>query len=81
MSGRDVLAAATRNCIRRNSRWAAIELLMPGIKINTGPDDFAPIKSMHLRHLVRERWRRSAGYRGQFPALEMEGAGQTCIRL
>ena len=31
-------------------------MLMPGIKISTGPDDFAPIKSIQLRRLVGERW-------------------------
>lgn len=33
-----------------------LDMLMPGIKISTSLDDFAPIKSVQLRRLVGERW-------------------------
>jgi ABC-type branched-subunit amino acid transport system substrate-binding protein len=49
----------TRQNIMRhaaNIRNLEIDMLMPGIKVNTGPDDFAPVKSMQLRRLVGERW-------------------------
>jgi branched-chain amino acid transport system substrate-binding protein len=39
-----------------NIKNLEIDMLMPGIKVNTGPDDFAPVKSMQLRRLVGERW-------------------------
>jgi branched-chain amino acid transport system substrate-binding protein len=39
-----------------NIRNLEIDMLMPGIRINTSPDDFAPVKSMQLRRLVGERW-------------------------
>lgn len=58
-----VLKQAGDNLTRENvMRQAAsikgleLDMLMPGIKISTGPDDFAPIKSMQLRRLVGERW-------------------------
>ena len=58
-----VLKNAVYNRTRENvMRQAAslkgleLDMLMPGIKISTGPDDFAPIKSMQLRRLVGERW-------------------------
>jgi ABC-type branched-subunit amino acid transport system substrate-binding protein len=49
----------TRQHIMRqaaNIRNLEIDMLMPGIRINTSPDDFAPVKSMQLRRLVGERW-------------------------
>ena len=30
--------------------------LLPGIKINTSPTDFAPIKQMQLRRFKNDRW-------------------------
>ncbi|TXJ13769.1 MAG: branched-chain amino acid ABC transporter substrate-binding protein [Afipia sp.] len=58
-----VLKQAGDNLTRENiMRQAAsikgleLDMLMPGIKISTGPDDFAPIKSIQLRRLVGERW-------------------------
>lgn len=58
-----VLKQAGDNLTRENvMRQAAglkgleLDMLMPGIRISTGPDDFAPIKSMQLRRLVGERW-------------------------
>ena len=46
------------NIMRQAASLKSLELdmLMPGIKISTGPDDFAPIKSVQLRRLVGERW-------------------------
>jgi ABC-type branched-subunit amino acid transport system substrate-binding protein len=32
------------------------EMLLPGIKINTGPDDFAPIGQFQLQRFKGERW-------------------------
>jgi branched-chain amino acid transport system substrate-binding protein len=32
------------------------EVLLPGIKINTGPDDFAPISQLQLMKFKGERW-------------------------
>jgi branched-chain amino acid transport system substrate-binding protein len=32
------------------------EMLLPGIKINTGPDDFAPISQLQLQRFKGERW-------------------------
>jgi len=32
------------------------EILLPGIKINTGPDDFAPISQLQLMRFKGERW-------------------------
>ena len=32
------------------------EVLLPGIKINTGPDDFAPISSLQLMRFKGEKW-------------------------
>jgi ABC-type branched-subunit amino acid transport system substrate-binding protein len=32
------------------------EVLLPGIKINTGPDDFAPISQLQLMRFKGERW-------------------------
>ena len=58
-----VLKQAGDNLTRENiMRQAAsikgleLDMLMPGIKISTGPDDFAPIKSIQLRRLVGVRW-------------------------
>jgi len=49
----------TRENIMRqagNIKDLELDMLPPGIKINTGPDDFAPIESMQLRRLMGERW-------------------------
>jgi branched-chain amino acid transport system substrate-binding protein len=49
----------TRQNIMRqaaNIKDLEIDMLMPGIKINTSPDNFAPVESMQLRRLVGERW-------------------------
>lgn len=58
-----VLKQAGDNLTRENvMRQAAsikgleLDMLMPGIKISTSPDDFAPIKSVQLRRLAGERW-------------------------
>jgi branched-chain amino acid transport system substrate-binding protein len=32
------------------------EVLLPGIKINTGPTDFAPISSLQLQRFKGEKW-------------------------
>jgi branched-chain amino acid transport system substrate-binding protein len=32
------------------------EVLLPGIKINTGPNDFAPISSLQLMKFKGEKW-------------------------
>ena len=31
-------------------------MLLPGITVNTGPDDFAPIKQMRMRRFTGEHW-------------------------
>jgi branched-chain amino acid transport system substrate-binding protein len=31
-------------------------MLLPGIRINTGPNDFAPIKQMQLERFNGDRW-------------------------
>ena len=31
-------------------------LLLPGIAINTGPDDYAPIKQMQVMRFTGNRW-------------------------
>ncbi|WP_456843296.1 ABC transporter substrate-binding protein [Bradyrhizobium sp. USDA 4486] len=49
----------TRENIMRQAaaiRGLEIDMLMPGIKVTTGPDDFAPVESIQLRRLVGERW-------------------------
>jgi len=49
----------TRDNIMRQAasiKGLELDMLMPGVKISTGPDDFAPIKSIQLRQLVGERW-------------------------
>jgi branched-chain amino acid transport system substrate-binding protein len=58
-----VLKQAGDNLTRENiMRQAAdikdleIDMLMPGIKVKTSSDDFAPVKSIQLRRLVGERW-------------------------
>ena len=58
-----VIKQAGENLTRGNiMRQAAnikdldIDMLMPGIRVNTSPDDFAPVKSIQLRRLVGERW-------------------------
>jgi hypothetical protein len=33
-----------------------IDTLLPGVKINTSPTDFAPIKQLQLMKFKRERW-------------------------
>ena len=32
------------------------EVMLPGIKVNTGPDDFAPISQLQLMRFKGERW-------------------------
>jgi branched-chain amino acid transport system substrate-binding protein len=32
------------------------EMLLPGIKINTGPTDFAPINQLQLQRFKGDRW-------------------------
>jgi len=49
----------TRDNIMRQAasiKGLELDMLMPGVRISTGPDDFAPIKSVQLRRLVGERW-------------------------
>ncbi len=49
----------TRENIMRqaaNIKDLEIDMLMPGIKVSTSPNDFAPVKSIQLRRLVGERW-------------------------
>lgn len=31
-------------------------LLLPGITVNTGPDDFAPIKQLQMMRFTDDRW-------------------------
>jgi branched-chain amino acid transport system substrate-binding protein len=33
-----------------------VPMLLPGITINTGPSDFAPIKQMQMARFNGERW-------------------------
>ncbi len=33
-----------------------LEMLLPGVSINTGPNDFAPIKQMQMMRFIGERW-------------------------
>lgn len=33
-----------------------LDLLLPGIRINAGPDEFAPLRSMQPNKLVGGRW-------------------------
>ena len=33
------------------------EMMLPGIKVNTGPDDFFPIEQMQLMKFDGEAWR------------------------
>jgi branched-chain amino acid transport system substrate-binding protein len=32
------------------------EVLLPGVMINTGPDDFAPISQLQLQRFKGEKW-------------------------
>jgi branched-chain amino acid transport system substrate-binding protein len=32
------------------------EVMLPGIKVNTGPNDFAPISQLQLQRFQGERW-------------------------
>jgi branched-chain amino acid transport system substrate-binding protein len=34
-----------------------VPMLLPGIKINTSPTDFAPIKQMQMARFDGERWK------------------------
>jgi branched-chain amino acid transport system substrate-binding protein len=40
-----------------NLRDFTVPLLLPGIKINTGPTDFAPIKQVQMARFDGARWR------------------------
>ena len=40
-----------------NLRDFTVPLLLPGVKINTGPGDFAPIKQVQMARFDGERWR------------------------
>ncbi|MHC2332897.1 ABC transporter substrate-binding protein [Bradyrhizobium sp. USDA 4454] len=58
-----VLKAAGDDLTRENiMREAAnikdleVDMLLPGIKVNTRPDEFAPVRSVQLRKLVGDRW-------------------------
>ncbi len=46
------------NIMRQSASLKALELpmLLPGIRISTGPDDFAPIKQAKLARFDGERW-------------------------
>lgn len=49
----------TRENIMRqaaNIRDLEVDMLLPGIKINTSADDFAPVRSIQLRRVSGERW-------------------------
>jgi len=51
----------TRENIMRqasNIRDLQPDLLLPTIRVNTSPDDFAPLKSIELRRLVGDHWQR-----------------------
>jgi hypothetical protein len=39
-----------------NLKGFQADLLIPGIKINTGADDYSPIKDMQLMRFVGDRW-------------------------
>jgi branched-chain amino acid transport system substrate-binding protein len=54
-SGDDLTRA---NVMRQaaNIKQTEFDMLMPGIRISTSPDDFAPVKSMQLRRIAGERW-------------------------
>jgi len=58
-----VLKQSSDDLTRKNIMWQAsnivdleLDMMLPGIKINTRPDDFAPLKSIQLRRLVGDRW-------------------------
>jgi ABC-type branched-subunit amino acid transport system substrate-binding protein len=58
-----VLQACGDNLTRENIMKQAAslkdfrtEVLLPGIKINTGPNDFAPISQLHLMKFKGEKW-------------------------
>jgi len=33
-----------------------LDMLLPGITVNTGPNDYAPIKQMQMRRFTGEHW-------------------------
>jgi branched-chain amino acid transport system substrate-binding protein len=39
-----------------NLKDLQLGMLLPGITINTGPDDYAPIKQMQMMRFKGERW-------------------------
>ena len=39
-----------------NIRELELPMLLPGIRLNTGPDDFAPIEQAKLARFDGERW-------------------------
>jgi branched-chain amino acid transport system substrate-binding protein len=39
-----------------NLRDLHVDMLLPGISINTGPDDYAPIKQLQMMRFTGERW-------------------------
>jgi branched-chain amino acid transport system substrate-binding protein len=41
-----------------NIKDLEVDLLLPSIRINTSPDDFAPLKSIELRRLMGTHWQR-----------------------
>jgi branched-chain amino acid transport system substrate-binding protein len=46
------------NIMRQASRIKDLEvdMLLPSIKVNTTPEDFAPLKTIELRRFVADRW-------------------------
>ena len=40
-----------------NIKNFSTDMMLPGIKVNTGPDDFFPIEQMQLMQFDGEAWR------------------------
>jgi branched-chain amino acid transport system substrate-binding protein len=39
-----------------NLKDVELPMLLPGVKVNTGPDDYFPLKQMQMQRFNGERW-------------------------
>ena len=53
---RGQLVAGECNAAGRHLKDLQLSLLLPGIKLSTSPDDFAPIKAMRLARFDGKTW-------------------------
>ena len=51
-----ISAADIASALKSNLDGFEAPMLLPGITVNTGPDDFAPIEAMSLMKFDGENW-------------------------